>query len=144
MSINPLSESRYRYRLAMEYLERAEKLFSLEDWVGTVSASQLAIENLAKTIIAIFEIPTWSHDPSAQLDNIIGKLPSDIVEDAKKLANLAMEIAPEHGRTTYGEPNTGLIPSDIYKREHALNALENARKAKEITKRILSKLNIKL
>jgi hypothetical protein len=37
LSFNPLSEVRYRYRLAVEQLERAETLFSLEDWVGTVS-----------------------------------------------------------------------------------------------------------
>ncbi|MEM2849944.1 MAG: hypothetical protein QXI36_06700 [Candidatus Bathyarchaeia archaeon] len=47
MSFNPLSEVRYRYRLAMEHLERAEKLFTLRDWVGVVSASQLAIENFS-------------------------------------------------------------------------------------------------
>ncbi len=57
MTFNPLAEVRYRYRLAVEHLERTERLFSLKDWAGTVSASQLAIENFAKAVIAIFEVP---------------------------------------------------------------------------------------
>jgi HEPN domain-containing protein len=57
MSFNPLSEVRYRYRLAMEHLKRAERLFSLRDWVGTTSSAQLAVENFAKAVIAVFEVP---------------------------------------------------------------------------------------
>jgi len=58
MSFNPLNEVKYRYKLAVEHLERAERLFSLKDWVGVASASQIAIENFAKAVIAVFEIPT--------------------------------------------------------------------------------------
>ena len=136
MSLNPLSEVKYRYRLAMEHLERAERLFSLKDWVGVVSASQLAIENFAKAVIAIFEIPTWSHDPSNQLNDLVEKFPNDIVNDVK-------EIAPEHGRSTYGEPISGLMPSDIYKESNALNALEECRKAKKIAEKVLERLNVR-
>ena len=32
MSLNPLAEVEYRYRLAKEHLDRASKLFSLKDW----------------------------------------------------------------------------------------------------------------
>jgi HEPN domain-containing protein len=144
MSLNPLSEVKYRYRLAMEHLERAERLFSLKDWVGVVSASQLAIENFAKAVIAIFEIPTWSHDPSNQLNDLVEKFPNDIVNDVKELAKIAREIAPEHGRSTYGEPISGLMPSEIYKESNALNALEECRKAKKIAEKVLERLNIRL
>lgn len=143
MSFNPLSEVRYRYRLAMEHLERAEKLFTLRDWVGVVSASQLAIENFAKAVIAVFEVPTWSHDPSNQLNSLLNGLLKNVIDEARELANLAREIAPEHGRSTYGEPSSGLVPSDIYKEKHALNALENSRKARRIAERILNSLDVK-
>ena len=143
MSLNPLNEVKYRYRLAMEHLERAERLFSLKDWVGVVSASQLAIENFAKAIIAIFEIPTWSHDPSNRLNDLVEKFPDDVINNVKELAILAREIAPEHGRSTYGEPITGLMPSDIYKESHALNALEECRKAKKIAEKVLEQLNVR-
>jgi len=144
MSFNPLSEVRYRYRLAVEQLERAEKLFSLKDWVATVSASQLAVENFAKAVIAAFEVPTWSHDPSNQLNSLVEKLPSDVVDDVKELASLARELAPEHGRSSYGEPSAGLVPSDMYGEEHASDALKKGKKARKIAERVLNSLDIKL
>ncbi len=144
MSFNPLSEVKYRYRLAIEQLERAEKLFSLKDWVGTVLNSQLAIENFAKAIIATIEVPTWSHDPSNQLNNLLSNFPKELIEEIRELANMTREMAPEHGRSTYGEPDAGLTPMDIYKENHALSALEKAKKAKIIVERVLNKLNIKL
>lgn len=144
MSLNPLGEVRYRCRLAIEQLERAERLLPLRDWVKVVAASQLAIENFAKAVIAVFEVPTWSHDPSNQLGDLIGNLPNDAADSAKELASLAREIAPEHGRSTYGEPGAGLLPSDIYKEERALSALEKARKAKGMAEKIFNQLNIRL
>jgi len=143
MSFNPLSEVRYRYRLALEQLERAEKLFSLKDWVATVSASQLAVENFAKAVIATFEVPMWSHDPSNQLNRLIERLPNNAAGEAKELATLAREIAPEHGRSSYGEPDAGLLPSDIYEEHHASNALEEGRKAKTIAERVLNRLMVR-
>lgn len=144
MSFNPLGEIRYRYRLAVEQLERAERLFSLRDWVGTVSGSQLAVENFAKAVIATFEVPTWSHDPSNQLNSLIERLPSDMIDEVKELAASAREMAPEHGRSSYGEPSAGLVPSDIYREDHASNALKKGRKAREIAERVLNRLNVRL
>ena len=144
MSLNPLNEVKYRYRLAIDCLSRAERAFSNKDWVVTVSSSQLAIGNFAKAIIAIFEIPTWSHDPSRQLEKLLNKMPSKVMDDIMLLAKLAKEIAPEHGRSTYGEPDKGLIPSDIYKEGHAIDALNKAKKAKEIVEMVLKEFKIRI
>lgn len=141
MTFNPLTEVRYGYKLAVEHLERAERLFSLKDWAGTVSTSQLAIENFAKAIIAVFEVPTWSHDPSNQL---IGRLPAEVTDDIRELAALAREMAPEHGRSSYGEPTVGLLPSEIYGEDHASNALRRGKEARAITERVLDMLNVEL
>ena len=105
MSFSPLGEVKYRYRLGVEQLERAERLFSLGDWVGTVSSSQLAVENFAKAVIAVFDVPTWSHDPSDQLNSLVGRLPGGLVDDVRELALMARELAPEYGRSSYGEPS---------------------------------------
>lgn len=144
MTLNPLTEVRYRYRLAIEHLERAERLFALGDWAGTVSASQLAVENFAKAVIAVFEVPTWSHDPSGQLRSLIGRLPTEAADDVRELADMAEELAPEHGRSSYGEPTIGLLPSDIYREPHAHDALEKARKAKVIADKVLGALYVEL
>lgn len=144
MSLNPLAEARYRRRLAVEHLGRAERLLSLRDWVGAVSSSQLAIENFAKSLIALFEVPTWSHDPSNQLNSLTSKMPREVASDAKQLVSLVLKMAPEHGRSSYGEPNAGLVPSDIYREEHATEALRNAKKAQAIAEKLLNLLNVKL
>lgn len=142
MSFNPLSEVRYRYRLAVEQLERAERLFSLGDWAGTVSSSQLAVENFAKAVIAAFDVPTWSHDPSNQLGGLIGRLPSDVMDDAGELAVLAGDLAPEHGRSIYGELGSGLTPGDIYGESHALDARGKGGRAKGIAESVLKRLGV--
>ncbi|MBO3809960.1 MAG: HEPN domain-containing protein [Candidatus Brockarchaeota archaeon] len=144
MSLNPLSEIKYRHRLASENLERAERLFKLGDWVGVVSSSRNAVENFAKAVIAVFEVPTWSHDPSEQLKNLIGRLPDSLTGIVGELMIIARDTAPEHGRSAYGEPNMGLTPGDIYGEEHASSMLEKARRSKEIAENVLRQLKVEL
>jgi len=57
VSLNPLSEVKYRWRLAMEHLARAERAMQLNDWASVVSAAQLAIENFAKAVVACSRSP---------------------------------------------------------------------------------------
>lgn len=142
MSLNPIGEVRYRVRLAMEHVGRAERLFELGDWVGVVSTAQLAVENFTKALIAVFEVPTWSHDPSTQLLRLLNRLPPGLVSDVEELARLAREMAPEYGRTAYGEPSRGLTPSDLYGKEHAHEALNKAVRARDITMRTLEILEV--
>lgn len=144
MSLNPLREIRYRHGLAMDHLKRAEISFSAGDWVGTVSSSQLAIENFAKAVIATMEVPTWGHDPSNQLKNLAGRLPGTLQEEIRELSSLALEMAPEHGRSAYGEPTSGLLPGDIYKEHHASTALMKAKEARRKAEHALATLGVKL
>lgn len=143
MSLDPAVEVDYRYRLAGEHLDRAGRLFSLKDWVGTVMSSQLAVENYAKAIIAVFEVPTWSHDPSNQLKGLKSRMDESLAGDVEELSGIVERLAPEHGKASYGEPSTGSTPSDLYKEQHASEALREAGRAKLITDRILSGLGVK-
>jgi HEPN domain-containing protein len=140
--IDPESEVRYRVRLAEGYLREAEENFKREDFRATVAASQLAAENAAKAIIAIFRIPSWSHDPSHELREVIFQLPQSLRPLAEELAGIAQLLAPEHGRVTYGEPTRGLTPWEIYGREDAEKALQLAKKAVELMRLILRELKM--
>jgi HEPN domain-containing protein len=140
--IDPESEVRYRVRLAEGYLREAEENFKREDFRATVAASQLAAENAAKAIIAIFRIPSWSHDPSHELREVISQLPQSLRPLAEELAGIAQLLAPEHGRVTYGEPTRGLTPWEIYGREDAEKALQLAKKAVELMRLILRELKM--
>ena len=65
-------------------------------------------------------------------------------DDKTSSADLVQTLAPEHDRSNYGEPSAGLTPSDLYREHHALDALENSKKAKKLTEDILKVLNIKI
>jgi len=91
-----------------------------------VHYSQLAVENYAKTLIALFEVPTWSHDPSAQLLRLLDRFPVNLRGRVEELAAIARELAAEHGRTSYGEPTLGLTPDEVYSEKEALDAFSKA------------------
>ncbi|ABL78831.1 HEPN domain-containing protein [Thermofilum pendens] len=107
-----------------------------------MGSAQLAVENYAKAVIAYFRVPSWSHDPSGELLSLLGSIPADAQREAAELADIAKTLAPEHGRATYGEPERGLLPWEVYTRSDAERALELARAASRLTALILSKLGI--
>ena len=82
-----------------------------------------------------------SHDPSGELEELIYRIPRELTSLILELANIAKALA-EYARSTYGEPNTGLTPWDIYGRDDAERALAMARRAVDITNTILKSLGI--
>ncbi len=140
LRLNPRGEVSYRVKLATRYLAEAEEAFRRGDYRGVVASSQLSAESSAKAIIALFRIPSWSHDPSHELLEVSLMLPPDLKKLAEELADIARRLAPEHGRATYGEPLRGLTPWDIYDEESASEALSRAKRAKEIMEIILGRL----
>jgi len=139
---DPMDEVRYRYKLAINYLRDANEAFNRGDWRGTVANAQLSAENAAKAVIAVYRVPSWSHDPSGELQELVDRMPRELADLVIELANIAKRLAPEHGRSTYGEPSMGLTPWDIYTQGDAENALGMAKKAVEIMKAILRTLGI--
>ena len=140
MKINPLGEVSYRLKLAVHYLKDAEDAYRRGDYRGTVASSQLSTENAAKAVIAFFRIPSWSHDPAPELRELLNEFPVHTRELVEELADIAESLAPEHGRATYGEPLRGLTPWDIYNKEDADRALNSARRAIALSRRILKEL----
>ena len=140
MIIDPINEVKYRFRLAERYLEEAKRAYRRGDYREAVSCSQLAAENSAKSIVALFRVPSWSHDPSDELLSLVGELPESVSRMAAEIAGIARSLASEHGRAVYGEPSRGLTPWEIYRKEDAKKALEQAKRAFENSSRILSEL----
>jgi len=140
LKVNPKTEIGYRVKLAERYLADAENAYERGDLRGTVAASQLAAENAAKAVIAVYRIPSWSHDPSHELREVAEQIPPSAKALAEELASIAELLAPEHGRATYGEPTRGLTPWEIYGREDAEKALQRARRAVELANTILKEL----
>ncbi len=142
MRINPSGEISYRVRLSERHLSEAEEAYRRRDFRGTVLSSQLAVENSAKAVIAFFRVPSWSHDPSHELRELLEEIPEEVRGLAEELSELSSTLAPEHGRATYGEPERSLTPWEIYGEEEAREALEYARRSLENALAILGGLGI--
>ncbi|HDH07089.1 MAG TPA: HEPN domain-containing protein [Thermoproteales archaeon] len=136
MKFNPRSETEYRRKLARGFLKDARELFKVGDWRNNVANSQLAAENSAKTIISFYKIPSWSHDPLPELNEVVGQLPLEARRYAEELALMAHQLAPEHARTTYGDLSRGLTPWELYSREDAEKSLKKAEKAVKLMEKI--------
>jgi HEPN domain-containing protein len=142
LSYDPRSEVLYRVRLAELYLADAEVAYTRGDFRTTVASSQLAAENAAKAVIAVYRIPSWSHDPSHELREVADQVPETLRPLIEELADIAGTLAPEHGRATYGEPTRGLTPWDIYGRGDAERAVNYARRAVELMRTVLRELGV--
>lgn len=134
MSLNPKEEALYRLELARGHLERARKALALGDFADTMGEAQLSVENSAKAVISCFQIPSWSHDPSEELLDVIKSnrlriielLGEEFLRRLKGLAEKVHVIAPEHGRSTYGDVERRIPPWRIYSQEDARKGLDYA------------------
>ena len=137
MKLNPNGEPEYRRRLAAEFLDDAERKLQAGDFRGCVQSSQLAAENAAKAVIAIKQEPSWAHDPSPELLAILKSFGPEHSESLRKLAQIAAQLAPEHGRTTYGEPQHFATPKSLYDKDDAETALQQATEGVAIMKALV-------
>jgi HEPN domain-containing protein len=156
--LDPLNEALYRFRLAKGHLARAERLLALGDRAGAVHFAQLAVENFAKAIVALYEVPTWSHDPSSQLLRLLNKVPQSLAEEVRELASIARENSSQSTEadllpalkgeawvsemSIYGEPSGGLTPDDIYTEAHARGFVAKALRAREIVAKVFEALKV--
>lgn len=145
MSLDSRDEAKYRAELADGHLERARKAMSRADFADTMSEAQLSIENAAKAVISCFQIPSWSHDPSEELrdivkDNrsrILNLLGPDFPQILEELAYDAHTVAPEHGRVTYGDVERRVPPWQLYSEQDARKVLEKAERACAAVRRFI-------
>lgn len=137
LRFNPESEVNYRAKLAHEFLEDAERRLEDGDYRGCVQCSQLSAENAAKAVIATRRIPSWGHDPSSELLQIVPEMNKGLWEKARRLGAIAARLAPEHGRTTYGDPLRMMTPRMLYDSGAAQESLRLAKEGIALMREIL-------
>lgn len=138
-------EARYRLSLARGRLRRAAEALRRGDYLACISEAQLCAENAAKAVIAVFRVPSWSHDPSSELRevltrngrNIAGRLGPELVGELEEVASAAEDLAPEHGRATYGNSERRIPPWEIFTEGDAAAALDRVRRACKVAERFV-------
>ena len=144
IEVDPEDEVYYRLSLAMEHLEYARRRMTIKDYPGVVMAAQLSIENSAKSVIAHVHVPSWTHDPSAELEEIVDGYPGELRTLIRRLSEISSYAAPEHGRATYGVPWEWITPSQLYGYEEAEEILNVATEALEIAVKVLPSIGYKV
>lgn len=147
-----LSEVEIRLRDAQASLSTAQRLFLAEDYRAVVQNAQLCIELSAKAMIAYYEEPAWTHDPSEELLKILEEHGEEIAEmlgnEVESLYTLAMDVrvaAPWHARSTYGmrsKDGIWLPAMDVCTKEMAEGLLERARRSYQMAARFSRHLGL--
>ena len=143
--MNFREEAEYRLSLAESSLRDSRKFREDKLYHWSVLSAQLSVENSAKAVISCFRTPSWVHDPSTELEDIIneqkekiaGKVGEHVVARLKTLSDAAAELAPERGKATYGLIERRVPPSDIYDQTSATRALDLAEQSYETAQRFV-------
>jgi HEPN domain-containing protein len=138
-------EAEYRLSLAKSNLKDSGKFMRDGLFHWSVLSARLSVENSAKAIISCFRIPSWLHDPSAELRELIGELRRSIsnrvggetIEALRRLADAARELAPDRGKATYGIIDIRLTPTEIYGEAEAKRAVSLAEDSYETAEKFV-------
>lgn len=139
-------EFEYRLRLALEHLSEAERALKARALVAAAHEAQLAIENAAKSVIAVFKPPSWVHNPAPELQEIIRVHRESILKipllegELYKLADIAEEAAPHHAISSYGDVRRMVTPGEVYREEQIEDLVGKAKEAVAIAKKAVENL----
>jgi len=137
--MNPKQDTEFRLKLAAGFLREAEEDVRLSRWSSCVDNAQMAVENAAKAVIAM-------RGPVPKIHQLHGALSK--LSRSARLRGLSREIAilseiaeklgfEEHVRTDYGDESQYRTPWEIFDQESAEEALNLARRAEDIARRIV-------
>jgi len=134
---------------ARKYLESTEKRLLAKDWRGSCQDGQLAIETLAKAIIACFEEPKWTHKPGEQLEKLLEENKTEIVKtigenlffELEEIGTVADDVAPWHGWGTYSKIESDRIisPFKISSEEASRELVQKVRQSYKIAAFFINK-----
>jgi HEPN domain-containing protein len=139
--MNSHQDAQYRLKLAQGYVAEGRQLMGQQLWRAAVSSAQLAVENAAKAVLALFKPVVKAHDLSDLLLTLIAeqKLEEVTARHIEQLARCASRLGfREHILTDYGDELTFTSPWEIYTQERAEVSLAVAQQALSIAEEFLS------
>lgn len=138
-----VNRARYRLRVARGFLEEAHQDVTLGRWRSAVDNSQLAVENSAKSVLALVGPVGWTHNPAPLLRRLLsdgiftgeqGELVQSLAEHAEMLG------ADIHVQTDYGDEMGGRTPWELFDEEDARQALARAEEAVSLAQTIAQRV----
>jgi HEPN domain-containing protein len=137
--MNSKKDADFRLRLAKGFLVEAEEDVRLSRWRSCVDNAQMAVENAAKSIIAMRGPVPKVHQLEAALSKLardagLKDLRAGIAILQRAVETLGFE---EHVRTDYGDESQYRTPWEIFDRNSAVEALDLAHKAHDTARKIV-------
>ena len=136
-------EVTYRIALAEGFLAEAEQDLDLKRWRSCVDNAQLSVENAGKAVLSLFSVSPKTHEPSQQLAALLRdkKLPDNVQDIVLQLLPELLALGKrEHFLTDYGDESTYTLPWDLFTKDSAEEALEAARRSRQMAKDIIDRM----
>lgn len=113
-------------RMACSRLAGLEFFFARGDWAIVVREAQECVELALKAALRRAGVePMKVHDVGRQLEESRNRLPLPLQNHLPRIREISFRLRKERETAFYGDVD--LVPTEIYKREDAREALENAR-----------------
>jgi HEPN domain-containing protein len=135
-----MDEVTYRMRLADGFLSEARQDLGLERWRFCVDNSQLAVENAAKTVLAILGPVGKTHNPAGLLRRALvdNRFPQEIVAQVTELAQNGELLGHDvHMDTNYGSEANWRTPWELFGESDAQQSLGIAEDAVDLARQIV-------
>ncbi|HID91389.1 TPA: HEPN domain-containing protein [Candidatus Bathyarchaeota archaeon] len=149
LDLDDPAEFEYRLRLALEHLGEARKALMAGALIAAAHEAQQAIENAAKSVIAVFKPPSWVHNPAPELRGIL-QTHAKIISRASSLegrlrglAEIAEEAAPHHAISSYGDVRGMVTPAEVYREGQVKELVDKAERAVAIARGAIGELTAK-
>jgi HEPN domain-containing protein len=133
----------YRLKLAQGFLQELRQDISLKRWRSAMNNAQLAVENAAKSILALAGPLGRTHNPAPLVRQLLEKklLPQLPTDKVARLAELAELLGPDvHIQTDYGDETGALTPWELFGEDDAQQALSWAEEAVAIVEAVADQL----
>ena len=133
----------YRLKVAQGFLQEVREDVTLKRWRSAMDNAQLAVENAAKSILALAGPVGRTHNPAPLLrqlveNSLLPQLPTDKV---LRLVELAELLGPDvHIQTDYGDEMGGVTPWELFGAEDARQALAFAEEAVRLAQTIMDEV----
>lgn len=133
----------YRLKIARGFLEEARQDVTLGRWRATVDNAQLAIENAAKSVLALVGPVGRTHNPASLLRRLLndGIFSGEQAKLVQSLAEHAEMMGSDiHVQTDYGDEMGGRTPWELFDEKDAHQALTRAEEAVSLAQTVAQRV----
>jgi HEPN domain-containing protein len=139
--VAPNPSARYRQKVAAGFLAEARQNLAAGQWRACVEHCQLAVENAAKTALALLGPVPRTHDPGTTLHRALEqeRFPASARREVERLIALAGQLGADiHVAISYGDEEALQTPWDLFDESDARRAIEFAAEACQLAERLMA------